>query len=163
MPEAARLSDLVSHPAPPVLINGPASPDVTIGYLKAWRGVLPAVASALQIAKQAADSAIQVAEAATLAAAGTPGAPAVKAAEEATKATVASSMGSAITAAAAGADIHQCATPLPLPPHGPGVVIDGSTTVTINFLPACRKGDSVLEAVGPPNRIAMGELTVLIG
>src|SRR5215469_13631740 len=134
MPEAARLADPVSHALPPVLVKGPASPDVMIGYKKAWRGVLAAVAASLQIAKQASDHAIQVAEAATLAAAGTPGAPAAQAAEEATKATCASTMGSAISAAAAGADIHQCATPLPTPPHGPGVVIDGSTTVFINSL-----------------------------
>ena len=134
-----------------------------IGFKPAWRGVLPAVASGLQAAKKVSDQAIQTAEAATLAAAGTPGAPAAKAAEEATKATCATTMGSAISAAAAGADIHMCSTPLPLPPHGPGVVIDGSTTVTINFLPACRQGDTVLEAVGPPNKITMGEPSVLIG
>jgi hypothetical protein len=56
-----------------------------------------------------------------------------------------------------------CATPLPLPPHGPGVVIDGSPTVLINMLPACRLGDTVLEAVGPPNKITSGEFTVIIG
>ena len=56
-----------------------------------------------------------------------------------------------------------CATPLPLPPHGPGVVIDGSRSVLINYLPACRQGDSILEAVGPLNKIATGEQTVLIG
>ena len=48
-------------------------------------------------------------------------------------------------------------------PHGPGVVIDGSQTVFINGLQACRMGDTVLEAVGPPNKIAKGEMTVLIG
>ena len=163
MPEAARLADPVSHPTPPILVNGPASPDVFIGYKKAWRGVLAAVAAGLQVAKQGVDHAIQTAEAATLAAAGTPGAPAAKAAEEATKATCATTMGAAISAAAAGADIHQCTTPLPTPPHGPGVVIDGSPTVIINNLPACRKGDSLLEAVGPPDKISSGEPSVLIG
>jgi uncharacterized Zn-binding protein involved in type VI secretion len=136
---------------------------VLIGFLPAWRGVMAAAAAALQAAKQVADTTIQVAQAATVAAAGTPGAPAAKAAEEATKAACAASMGSAITAAAGGADIHMCATPLPIPPHGPGVVIDGSTTVMINFLPACRLGDTVLEAVGPPNKIVKGEMTVIIG
>jgi uncharacterized Zn-binding protein involved in type VI secretion len=136
---------------------------VLIGFLPAWRGVLAAAAAALQAAKQIADTTIQVAESATLAAAGTPGAPAAKAAEEATKATVAASMGSAISSAAAGADIHVCTTPLPIPPHGPGVVIDGSKTVLINNLPACRLGDTVLEAVGPPNKIVKGEMTVIIG
>ncbi|MEZ5584595.1 MAG: hypothetical protein R3F37_19145 [Candidatus Competibacteraceae bacterium] len=72
---------------------------------------------------------IKAAEAATLAAAGTPGAPAAKAAEETLKAAEAVAMGSMITSSAAGADIHACTTPLPIPPHGPGVVIDGSDRV----------------------------------
>jgi uncharacterized Zn-binding protein involved in type VI secretion len=121
------------------------------------------VAGALQSAKQASDAVIKTAEAATVAAAGTPGAPAAKAAEEAAKAAAAAQMGSMITSMAGGADIHSCATPLPLPPHGPGVVIDGSQTVLINGLQAGRMGDTVLEAVGPPNKIIKGEMTVLIG
>ena len=160
---AARITDNVAHPLPPVLTPGPGSPTVLIGFLPAWRGILAAAVPALQAAKQASDIAIKAAEAATMAAAGTPGLPAAKAAEETTKATAASTMGSMITSAAAGADIHMCATPLPIPPHGPGVVIDGSTTVMINNLPACRMGDTILEAVGPPNKIAKGEMTVLIG
>jgi uncharacterized Zn-binding protein involved in type VI secretion len=35
--------------------------------------------------------------------------------------------------------------------------------VLINNLPACRMGDTIIEAVGPPNKIAMGEPTVIIG
>jgi uncharacterized Zn-binding protein involved in type VI secretion len=136
---------------------------VLIGNLPAWRGVPAASAAGLQVAKQSSDATIRAAEAATLAAAGTPGAPAAKAAEEATKAAAAAAMGAAITAAAGGADIHVCATPLPIPPHGPGVVIDGSPTVLINNLPACRATDTILEAVGPPNTIAMGLPTVIIG
>lgn len=160
---AARITDNVAHPLPPVLTPGPGSPTVLIGFLPAWRGILAAAAPALQAAKQTSDIAIKTAEAATMAAAGTPGLPAAKAAEETVKATAASTMGSMITSAAAGADIHMCATPLPIPPHGPGVVIDGSTTVMINNLPACRMGDTILEAVGPPNKIVKGEMTVLIG
>jgi hypothetical protein len=137
--------------------------NVMIGMLPAWRGIPLAAAGALQAAKQVSDTAIKTAEAATMAAAGTPGAPAAKAAEEATKAACAAAMSSAILSAAAGADIHTCATPLPIPPHGPGVVIDGSSTVLINNLPACRLGDTVLEAVGPPNKIVMGCMTVLVG
>lgn len=98
-----------------------------------------------------------------MAAAGTPGAPAAYAAEQATKAACLASMSSAITSAAAGADIHMCSTPTPVPPHGPGVVITPSTTVLINFLPAARMGDTILEAIGPTNTIAKGEPTVLIG
>lgn len=163
MPPAARLGDPVSHPLPPLLSPGPGSPNVFIGFQPAWRGVPAAIAGVLQAAKQVSDAAIQTAEAATAAAAGTPGLPAAKTAEETTKLAAASAMGSAITSAAAGADIHTCATPLPVPPHGAGVVINGSTTVRINSLPACRQGDTILEAVGPPNDIAMGFPTVLIG
>ena len=142
---------------------GPGSLNVFIGSLPAWRGVPAATAAALQSAKQVSDAAIKVAEAATVAAAGTPAAPAAKAAEETAKATAAAAMGSMITSMAAGADIHLCATPLPIPPHGPGVVIDGSQTVLINNLQAARLGDTVLEAVGPPDKIVMGCMTVLIG
>lgn len=157
------MTDTVSHPLPPVLGPGPGSPDVLIGYLPAWRGVLAAAAAALQSAKQVSDAAIQSLEAASAAAAGTPGAPAAKAAEEAGKAAAAAAMGAMISSMAAGADIHSCTTPLPIPPHGPGVVIDGSKTVLINNLPACRMGDTVLEAVGPPNKITKGQTDVVIG
>src|SRR5215510_4796324 len=160
---AARVTDNSAHPLPPILGPGPGSINVFIGKLPAWRGVPAAAAAALQAAKQISDTAIQVAEAATIAAAGTPGAPAAKAAEEATKAAAAAQMGSMIASMAGGADIHTCATPLPIPPHGPGVVIDGSQTVLINGLQACRMGDTILEAVGPPNKIVKGETTVLIG
>lgn len=124
---------------------------------------MAAVGAALQGPHQAALATIQGLVAATAAAAGTPGAPAAIAAEQAGKAAALASMTSAIMSAAAGADIHSCMTPLPIPPHGPGVVIDGSATVMINNLPACRLGDTILEAVGPPNKIAKGEPTVIIG
>lgn len=163
MPPAARITDSVAHPLPPVLTPGPGSPNVLIGFLPAWRGMPLAAVAALQAAKSAADAAINTAVAASTAAAGTPGAPAAKAAEEATKAAALSAMSSAITSAAAGADIHACTTPLPVPPHGPGVDIKGSATVMINMLPAGRQGDQILEAIGPPNSITMGCLTVLIG
>jgi len=160
---AARITDNVAHPLPPVLTGGPGSPTVLIGGLPAWRGIPLAAAPALQAVKQTSDIAIQTAEAATVAAAGTPGLPAAKTAEETTKATAATSMSSTIMSSAGGADIHNCATPLPIPGHGPGVVIDGSATVLINGLPACRMGDTIVEAVGPPNKIMKGCPTVLIG
>ncbi len=160
---AARITDTVAHPLPPMLIPGPGSMNVFIGFLPAWRGMLLAAVGALQAAKTVADTAIKTAEAATLAAAGTPGAPAAKVAEEATKTATLASMGSAISGASAGADKHLCTTPLPIPPHGIGVVITGSATVVINNLPACRMGDTILEAIGPPNIITKGETTVIIG
>ncbi len=160
---AARILDLVLHPLPGVLQPGPGSTNVLIGGLPAWRGVSAAAATAIQAARQVSDATIATAEAATLAAAGTPGAPAAKAAEETTKAAAAASMGAMITGAAGGADIHNCLTLLPAPPHGPGVVVDGSQTVLINNLSACRVGDTIIEAVGPPNKITMGLSTVIIG
>jgi uncharacterized Zn-binding protein involved in type VI secretion len=162
---AARVLDNVAHPLPPVLMAGPGSPTVFIGFLMAWRGIPLAAAAGLQAAKATSDAAILAAETATKAAAGTPGAPAALAAEQATKGAALSAMSSAIMAAAGGgSDIHTCAVPSPVPPHGPGVVIDGSATVQTNFLPQCRLGDTILEAIAPaPNKIVKGEMTVIVG
>ncbi len=165
---AARITDTVAHPLPPVLTRGPGSRNVLIGNLPAWRGIPATAVSALLSAKTTSDIAIKAAEAASRAASGTPAAPAAIAAEQATKASSAVTMSSTIAVAAATAapsiaDIHQCATPLPVPPHGPGVVISGSKTVLINGLPACRMGDRILEALGPLNVITKGHATVLIG
>ncbi len=160
---AARITDSVAHPLPPVLTGGPTAVNVIIGFLPAWRGVNPAAAAALQTAKQISDAAITAAEAATTAAAETPAAPAAKVAEETTKAAAAVAMGSTISAAAGGSDIHSCVTPLPLPPHGPGVVITPSATVMLKFMPAARMGDTILEAVGPPNTITKGQMNVIVG
>jgi len=104
------------------------------------------------------------AEASAVAAMGTPAGPAARAAAEAAKAGLQAAMGSAISAAAAGGtDIHMCAT-MPLTPgHGPGVVVTGSATVMINNMPASRMGDQILEAIGPPDVIVRGEMTVIIG
>ncbi len=59
-------------------------------------------------------------------------------------------------------DMHTCPLVTARVPHVGGVVVKGSTTVLINNFPAARQGDSVVE-VGPPNSIALGETTVLIG
>ncbi len=170
MPPAARILDNVAHPLPPVLTPGPGSMNVLIGFLPAWRGIGGGAAAAIQTAKKISDKAIKVAETATTAAAGTPAAPAAKLAEETAKAAAAATMGSMISGLAAVPspsggmpDIHACLTPLPIPPHGPGVVVDGSKTVLINGLPACRLGDTIVEAAGPPNKIVKGEMTVIIG
>jgi uncharacterized Zn-binding protein involved in type VI secretion len=164
---AARILDATMHGPP--LQPGPGSFNVLIGKKPAWRGLPAGAAAALQAAKAAADAAIQAAEAATLAAAGTPGAPAALAAEQTTKTaaltSLSSMMGSMAATPSPGGgtpDIHNC--PLLTPqPHGPGMVIDGSQTVLVNGLPQCRQGDTVLEALGGPDKIAMGELTVLVG
>jgi len=62
----------------------------------------------------------------------------------------------------AGADFHTCPLVTVLVPHVGGVVAVGSFTVLINNLPAARQGDILVES-GPPNTIAMGCPTVLIG
>lgn len=160
---AARIFDPVKHKLPPVLIGGPTAITVWIGFRPAWRGVNPAAAAALQTAKAISEAAIKTAETATKAAAGTPAAPAAKAAEELVKAGAAVAMGATIIAMAGGADIHACLTPLPAPPHGPGVVITPSKTVLVSRMPAAREGDTILEAVGPPNKIKKGLKTVIIG
>ena len=61
-----------------------------------------------------------------------------------------------------GMDFHACPLFTGLVPHVGGMVAIGSTTVLINNMPAARMGDSIVEG-GPPNSIAMGEATVLIG
>jgi uncharacterized Zn-binding protein involved in type VI secretion len=160
---AARITDNVAHPLPPVLTPGPGSTNVLIGMLPAWRGIPAAAAAALQAAKQASDAVIKAAEAATVAAAGTPGAPAAYAAEQSAKAAALAALSSTISSLSGMSDIHMCATPSPVPPHGPGVVIDGSTTVMINNMPACRLGDTIIEPLGPPNKIVKGDMTVIIG
>jgi uncharacterized Zn-binding protein involved in type VI secretion len=88
--------------------------------------------------------------------------PAARIAEQTTKATAATSMSTKIVSRAAGTDIHNCATP-PLPLHGRLVVIGGSLTVLINGLAASRLGDTIVEALEPPNKILAGCTTVLIG
>ena len=173
------MGDPTAHGTP--LSPGPGSPNVMIGMKPAWRGVPTAAAQALKAAKQASDKVLGVLAQTTLTAAGVvpPVAlPAAQAAEVAGRAAAAAALSAAINAAAAAppADKHLCAIPFaaappdmapspcpPGPPHGPGVVIDGSQTVLINFLPACRQGDHVLEALGPLDPIAMGCPTVIIG
>jgi uncharacterized Zn-binding protein involved in type VI secretion len=62
----------------------------------------------------------------------------------------------------AGSDFHNCPLVTGTVPHVGGVVPTGSVTVLINNLPAVRQGDMIVES-GPPNSIAMGCLTVMIG
>lgn len=161
---AARITDNVAHPLPGVLAGSPGSPNVLIGFLPAWRALPLAAAAALQSAQATAYTAAMSAEASAVAAMGTPGGPAARVAAEAAKGALLASMSSAISAAGAGGtDIHICTTFPLTPTHGPGVVITGSATVMINNMPASRMGDQLLEAIGPPNVIVKGEMTVIIG
>ena len=62
----------------------------------------------------------------------------------------------------ATSDTHACPLSDGPKPHVGGVVALGSLTVRIGGMPAARQGDLVTEA-GPPNSIAVGAATVLIG
>ena len=62
-------------------------------------------------------------------------------------------------------DMHVCpmATPAPVPvPHVGGPISLGSPMVLIGGMPAARMGDMAV-CVGPPDTIALGGMTVLIG
>ena len=64
--------------------------------------------------------------------------------------------------AARATDMHTCPMVTGIVPHVGGPIIKGSLTVMIGGLPAARVGDPVT-CVGPPDTIAMGCPTVLIG
>jgi uncharacterized Zn-binding protein involved in type VI secretion len=163
MPPAARITDPVLHPLPPILTGGPTAVTVIIGFLPAWRGIGAAIASGLSGGKIESEKNIKKAEAATKLATGTPGQTAAELNEKKVKFEEQAKMAATILAAAAMTDIHNCATFPPLPIHGPGVVIKPSQTVLIAGQPAARQGDEILEAIGPPNFISMGCPTVIIG
>ncbi len=59
-------------------------------------------------------------------------------------------------------DFHVCPLFTGTVPHVGGFVINGSSTVLINGIPAARLGDTIVE-FGAPNTITTGEFTVLIG
>ena len=177
MPPAARITDVVAHPLPPILGPGPPALTVLIGFLPAWKGIplaagpgIMAASASTEATLQALETTAKVAEAAALAGAATPAGPglaatatAARLAAETAKVGSLAANSASILAAAAGGSIHACVTPWPVPPHGPGVVIKGSATVKIENSPACRQGDTIIEAIGPPNSITMGCMTVMIG
>ncbi|MEP0847450.1 MAG: PAAR domain-containing protein [Phycisphaerae bacterium] len=82
---------------------------------------------------------------------------------ESIKAAAATAAGAAVSAIAGMTDLHTCPLPCPTPPHGPGVVSQGSTSVFFNNLPAARMGDAVCEACGGADPVAAGSPSVFIG
>jgi uncharacterized Zn-binding protein involved in type VI secretion len=158
---AARITDKVAHPTPPVLTQGPGSPNVLIGGLRAWRGIPKGSAKGIQEKKKVSDKAIKAVETPSK----TSALELTIQAEEATNMikTIIKEIEELAKKLPGTPDIHMCSTPLPPVPHGPGIVINGSSTVMINGLPACRRGDTIVEALGPPNKIVGGCLTVEIG
>ncbi len=164
---AARVSDLVTHPFPPVLTGSPGAVTVIVGFLPAWRGLPMGACGAIKAEKEKTDKKLADLKKKKDAAKGTPDFPAAEAAEKKGQAEELAKMGPMILAAAAGGtDVHMCLGIPPVPfgvPHGPGIVMDGSKTVMINSMPACRMTDTVTEAIGGPNKILMGCMTVIIG
>lgn len=155
---AARITDMTAHGSP--LSPGPASTNVMIGGLPAWRGMPAAAIAALAAAAAQAAQDIATASAAAAAASGTPGGPAAQANLAKTAADAVAKMSSLMTSS--GADIHACPIVKVVVPDGPGVVITPSQTVMINGLPACRMGDTIQEATSV-NSIAVGMMNVMIG
>ncbi|MBD3884253.1 PAAR domain-containing protein [Phormidium tenue FACHB-886] len=156
---AARLGDMTAHGSP--LAGSPGSPNVLIGKRPAWRGIT--AAQAAQLAQTIAEGAQNIAEASArvTATAGTPAAGAAVVDFNRTVADAAASAASMITSFAP-ADIHICPMVKLVVPDGAGVVINGSQTVLINALAACRVGDTIQETTSI-NTIIAGEPTVLIG
>ncbi|MBE9183041.1 PAAR domain-containing protein [Oculatella sp. LEGE 06141] len=155
---AARVGDMTAHGSP--LAVGPGSPTVFIGKRPAWRGITAAQAAQLaQTIKQGAEK-IAEAGARVTATAGTPAAAAAVADFNRTVAQAAADAAAMI--ASFTADIHTCPVVKLVVPDGVGVVINGSQTVLINGLAACRVGDTIQETTSI-NSIAVGEFTVLVG
>lgn len=213
MPAAARKSDPTGHGTP--LSPGPASPDVNIGYARAWRALPAGVGGGIEKASSAAaglmnktqlrpaeivdaladisggltDSAAAAGQEGNAAAAGAtatalagfaaanatlttaygtaassgPEPAAAEAYAKGLQAALAAAAGAAVSAIAAMTDTHTCPTVSGPSPHGPGVVTRGCATVFVNYLPAAREGDKVFEAVGGPDPIAKGCMTVNVG
>lgn len=82
---------------------------------------------------------------------------------EGIKAAAAAAASAVMSSMAGISDMHTCPVLVPAPPHGPGFVTRGSSTVNIGNLPAARQGDRVFEACGGPDPIATGCPTVSIG
>lgn len=82
---------------------------------------------------------------------------------EGIKASAAAAATAVVSSMAGMADMHTCTTPVPIPPHGPGFVTKGSSSVMVDGLALSRQGDKVMEAAGGANPISIGCTTVMVG
>ncbi|MGF1536514.1 MAG: PAAR domain-containing protein [Elainellaceae cyanobacterium] len=145
---AARLGDKTAHGDP--LKPGTCSPDVFISGQPAWRALSPAmVQKLLDIFKDTVKNATKAIATANTPAQAEPLKKMKEGVEELLK-------------IMASTDQHACTIVKLVIPDGNGVVINGSTSVFINGLPACRVGDMIIETTSV-NSIAKGDNTVLIG
>ena len=145
---AARLGDMTAHGSP--LSPGPCSQNVFIGKKPAWRGLPTASVGQLTSSAQKAIDSLTQATTAT------------NEVERAKHLQQVAQETASMAQTMASTDQHACPVVKAFVPDGNGVVIDGSQTVLINGLPACRMGDTIQEATSI-NKITMGESTVLIG
>jgi uncharacterized Zn-binding protein involved in type VI secretion len=150
---------LILSPHTPAVLTGEGSPNVFIGGQPAWRGI--GGAQGAQYQQNATNASNLVKDAKTSnQLTGVPD----KATLDQIQQKQLDSMEAQIKNLPAGVDIHTCELTEPPPiPHGPGVITDGSKTVMINGMPACRMGDTVTEAIGGPNKVTKGCPTVFIG
>lgn len=153
---AARVGDFVAHTVPPVLTGGTGSLNVLIGGKPAWRGIPLGAVGTLPPPTEEPPPEPELEEGEE---------PPTEKEKEAAAEDQQAEAEANMTSLGGGADIHACTQPSPIPfcIDGPGFVITGSATVLINGLPACRQGDMILEALGPPNSITGGCSTVQIG
>ncbi len=149
---------MTAHGSP--LGVGPGSFNVLIGKRPAWRGISAAQAAKLAQTFTEGMEKIIKAQAKVTATMGTPAAPVAAADLVKTVAETVAQMASLMASFAA--DTHACPIVKVVVPDGAGVVINGSQTVLINGMAACRLGDTIQEATSV-NSIAVGEFTVLIG
>ena len=147
---AARLGDMTAHGT--VLKPGLGSPNVFIGGKPAWRGLNPAAAT--QLASLMPESMKSIDPLTTT----TDTNESILSSEDLNQL---SKNESKLLKIMASTDQTLCEMPV-APPHANGVVINGSSTVLINSLPACRQGDMIQETTSV-NTITLGCPTVLIG
>lgn len=145
---AARVNDMTAHGSP--LGPGPGSPNVFIGKLPAWRG-LPA--TALADLTKAFTQAIEEAQCA------------LAAPNSVAQAKFLDDLANTVKKMLlimASTDQHACPVVKVVVPDGNGVVINGSSSVLINGLPAARLGDTIMESTSTSS-ITNGDTTVFIG
>ena len=156
MPSAARVTDITVHGSP--MVPGTGSTNVLIGSLPAWRAMSAAAVIGFLVLVAKILSNVNKLSAAI-------SSENVPAAAKITK-DLAKQVPDAIAMIGA---MDKIICPMLLlriagPPHGMGVMIGGSTTVTINGLPAGGVGDQIRELLSPePNSCAVGLPTVQIG
>ncbi|MGB3191277.1 MAG: PAAR domain-containing protein [Limnoraphis sp.] len=147
---AARLGDMTAHGT--LLKPGLGSPNVMIGGKPAWRGLNPAAAA--QLASLMPQNMKSIDPLTTT----TDTNESILSSEDLNQL---SKNQSKLLKIMGTTDQTLCEMPV-APPHANGVVINGSSTVLINGLPACRQGDLIQETTSV-NTIILGCPTVFIG